>query len=781
MIRNMDFNIAAALLIVLVFGYFITQYDTSTKSGKSFIHILACIFTTSVLNVVCDTLLQVMEPNTFLYVLYSVYLLVTVTCAFILTEYTRVIVNPSGKPGFMDIFNYVLLALYTVVCVVAVNTHIFVSLTDKTVSRGKAYVYIYLLSGYYLVFAFFRMIKYFNTLSKRQTQGVISFVIITFSGALFQFLVFGDQMLIFFIYALSCMILLFAFETPDYQKMIKATNELRINKEALEKSKQRENALYKTVNQLMKTASWVIYFDKDGNMSEAAWSEEIKTLLGYELEEDVDTASLWTDSLHPEDSKSAMDAFMKGMKGEEYRIETRLRCKDCSYHWFLCTGDIVKDSEGNVESYQGVMQNIDDEVYKRELVAERLAAVSELEQSQEDLKKALFNAEEANRAKTTFLSNMSHDIRTPMNAIIGYAQLAKEQINDKDEVMDCLNTIKSSGDHLLSLINDVLDMSRIESGKVKVEDSPCSLDETIKEIEVLTKANVEERHQTYETIIENLSEPYVMCDRLRLNQVLINCVGNAVKYTGEGGNIRVTLSQNESSKSGCKEYVFKIADNGIGMSEEFLKHVFEPFERAKDSTTSSIQGTGLGMAITHNLIQMMGGTITAESELGKGSTFIITLPLTVISKDEYEASKDTITDGVSMEEMISTLAGKKFLVVDDNKINRTIVKRLLGDRGMFVDECESGMKAIEIAEAMNEDSYDMIFMDIKMPVMGGYEATDAIRALNNEKAKSIPIIAMTANAFEEDKKMAQSHGMNGHVTKPFKIDELICFLYEKLN
>lgn len=781
MIRNMDFNIAAALLIVLVFGYFITQYDTSTKSSKSFIHILACIFTTSVLNVVCDTLLQVMEPNTFLYVLYSVYLLVTVTCAFILTEYTRVIVNPSGKPGYLDVINYVLLAVYAVACAISVNTHIFVSLTDKTVSRGKAYVYIYLLSGYYLVFAFFRMVKYFNTLSKRQTQGVITFVIITFSGALLQFLVFGDQMLIFFIYALSCMILLFAFETPDYQKMIKATNELRINKEALEKSKQRENALYKTVNQLMKTASWVIYFDKDGNMSEAVWSEEIKTLLGYELEEDVDTASLWADSLHPEDSKSTMDAFMKGMKGEEYRIETRLRCKDGSYHWFLCTGDIVKDSEGNVESYQGVIQNIDDEVYKRELVAERLAAVSELEQSQEDLKKALFNAEEANRAKTTFLSNMSHDIRTPMNAIIGYAQLAKEQINDKDEVMDCLNTIKSSGDHLLSLINDVLDMSRIESGKVKVEDSPCSLDEVIKEIEVLTKANVEERHQTYETIIENLSEPYVMCDRLRLNQVLINCVGNAVKYTGEGGNIRVTLSQNESSKSGCKEYVFKIADNGIGMSEEFLKHVFEPFERAKDSTTSSIQGTGLGMAITQNLIQMMGGTITAESELGKGSTFIITLPLTVISKDEYEASKDTITDGVSMEEMISALAGKKFLVVDDNKINRTIVKRLLGDRGMFVDECESGMKAIEIAEAMNDDSYDMIFMDIKMPVMGGYEATDAIRALNNEKAKSIPIIAMTANAFEEDKKMAQSHGMNGHVTKPFKIDELICFLYEKLN
>ena len=628
MIRNMDFNIAAAFMLIFVYAHFYTQYDTSTKSSKGFMRLLTCILSTAVLNIVCDFLLTIINPGLVLYTLYSIYLITTVGCAFALTEYTRVSVNADGKLNILDIVNQVIFIGYTIACLLSIHFHYFVELDNKTVSRGKVYIYIYLLSGYYLMFAFFRMVKNFNQLSKRQTRGVLSFVAVTFSGALLQFLVFGDQMLIYFIYALSCLILLFAFETPDYQKMIKARNEL--------------------------------------------------------------------------------------------------------------------------------------------------------EKSQEELRKALLDAEEANRAKTTFLSNMSHDIRTPMNAIIGYVQLAKEQIDDKEEVLDCLGTIKSSGDHLLSLINDVLDMSRIESGKVKVENAPCDLSEVIKEIELLTKANVDERKQTYETVIEELPNPYVMCDRLRLNQVLINCVGNAVKYTPEGGDIKVTLTQNDTGINDTKEYVFKIIDNGIGMSEEFLKHVFEPFERAKDSTASSIQGTGLGMAITQNLVQMMGGTITAESELGKGSTFIVTLPLSIISKEEYDVSKKPDQGDITIEEMLEALKGKHFLVVDDNKINRTIVKRLLGERGMLVDECDSGAKAIEIASTMSENTYDMIFMDIKMPIMDGYEATDAIRGLDNEKAKTIPIIAMTANAFEEDKKMAQSYGMNGHVTKPFKIDELLHFLYEVL-
>ena len=774
MIRNMDFNIAAIMMLIFVFSYFCTQYDISTKSGKNFMRLLGCIFITSALNILCDFLLSVMEPNLFLYILYSVYFAFSVGCAFILTDYSRVSVHSQNSFEKLDKLNHILMLVFVLSCLVSIPFHFYVQLENNIVIRGKAYIAIYLFSAYFLLFACFRMIKNFNVLSKRQANSVISFVIITCVGAVLQFFVFGNQMLIYYIYATSCLILLFAFETPDYQKLVNTTKELEL-------SKQKEEDLSKTIHHLMKTSSWFLDFDKSGKVKEANWSDEIRNLLGYNSEDDINVATLWTESLHPEDKAMALDAFAKGLQGDDYRIEARLRYKDGSYHWFLCTGSLNTDNEGKPASYQGIIQNIDDEIYKRELIEERLKAITDLEKSQSELKEALFAAQEANMAKTTFLSNISHDIRTPMNAIIGFTQLAKERIDDQAEVLDCLDTISSSGNHLLSLINDVLDMSHIESGKVKLQPEPCNLSEMIYDIGLMTKTNVDSREQTYETVIENLTDPYVMCDRLRLNQVLINCVGNAIKYTPEGGHIKVTISQRDTDNAKVKEFIFRIIDNGIGMSEDFLKRVFEPFERVNDSTTSKIQGTGLGMAITQNLVRIMGGTITAESELGKGSTFIVTLPLSLITKDDYVASKEEVYDDVSMEEMTKALSGKKFLVVDDNKINRTVIKRLLGDRGMLIDECDSGTAAIEIVKTLKKDTYDMIFMDIQMPGMSGFEATAAIRTLDNEIAKNIPIIAMTANAFDEDKKMAQEHGMNGHVTKPFRIEELIKFLYEKFN
>lgn len=774
MIRNMDFNIAAIMMLIFVFSYFCTQYDISTKSGKNFMRLLGCIFITSALNILCDFLLSVMKPNLFLYILYSVYFAFSVGCAFILTDYSRVSVHSQNSFEKLDKLNHILMLVFVLSCLVSIPFHFYVQLENNIVIRGKAYIAIYLFSAYFLLFACFRMIKNFNVLSKRQANSVISFVIITCVGAVLQFFVFGNQMLIYYIYATSCLILLFAFETPDYQKLVNTTKELEL-------SKQKEEDLSKTIHHLMKTSSWFLDFDKNGKVKEANWSDEIRNLLGYNSEDDINVATLWTESLHPEDKAMALDAFTKGLQGDDYRVEARLRYKDGSYHWFLCTGSLNTDNERKPVSYQGIIQNIDDEIYKRELIEERLKAITDLEKSQSELKEALFAAQEANMAKTTFLSNISHDIRTPMNAIIGFTQLAKERIDDQAEVLDCLDTISSSGNHLLSLINDVLDMSHIESGKVKLQPEPCNLSEMIYDIGLMTKTNVDSREQTYETVIENLTDPYVMCDRLRLNQVLINCVGNAIKYTPEGGHIKVTISQRDTDNAKVKEFIFRIIDNGIGMSEDFLKRVFEPFERVNDSTTSKIQGTGLGMAITQNLVRIMGGTITAESELGKGSTFIVTLPLSLITKDDYIASKEEVYDGVSMEEMTKALSGKKFLVVDDNKINRTVIKRLLGDRGMLIDECDSGTAAIEIVKTLKKDTYDMIFMDIQMPGMSGFEATAAIRTLDNEIAKNIPIIAMTANAFDEDKKMAQEHGMNGHVTKPFRIEELIKFLYEKFN
>ena len=773
MLRNMDFNIASVLVTTFVFVYFITRYDTKKKSSRCFLSLLLCVFLTSVLSIVFDYLQYSTGSNYLSYIVNALYMLLTVLCTYIFYVYASVTVFPDGRRNVLDYVNFVFLISYIILCVLSIHFHYFISITDDVISRGTAYPVVYLLSAYYLLCAFIRMLIHIKSLMLRQTHSIIFFVVTTSTGAIVQYLFFSERIIIYFAYALACLILLFTFETPDYQKMIKVTNELKRNNEQLNLYKQQADDLSKTVHKLMKTSSWFIYFDKNGEITDSSWSEEFLPLLGYSLDDNVDVANLWTDSLHPEDKDKTLEAFMNGLKGAEYKTEARLRYKDGSYHWFLCTGSLHTDSAGNPESYKGVIQNIDDEIYTRELINERLKAVEDLERSQTELERALFASEEAGRAKTTFLSNMSHDIRTPMNAILGYAQLAKEHISDKDEVLGCINTILSSGDHLLSLINDVLDMSRIESGKVKIENAPVSLLELINGIEVLTKSNVKEKHQTYETIIENLDNPYVLCDRLKLNQILINCVGNAVKYTPDGGHIKLMLTQKDT------EFVFKIIDDGIGMSADLLAHVFEPFVRA--GNTDSIQGTGLGMAITYNLVNMMGGTISAESKLKAGSTFTISLPLQIISKEEYSSFKEAPTDEISVDEMVTTLSGKRFLVVDDNKINRSVVRRLLSDRGMYIDECERGRDAINIISSVKEGTYDAVFMDIIMPEMTGYEATTAIRNLDSAFAKTIPIFAMTANAFEEDIKKANECGMNGHITKPFKIEDLIRFLYHNLS
>lgn len=773
MLRNMDFNIASVLVTTFVFVYFITRYDTKKKSSRCFLSLLLCVFLTSVLSIVFDYLQYSTGSNYLSYIVNAFYMLLTVLCTYIFYVYASVTVFPDGRRHVLDYVNFVFLISYIILCVLSMHFHYFISITDGVISRGAAYPVVYLLSAYYLLCAFIRMLIHIKSLMLRQTHSIIFFVVTTSTGAIVQYLFFSERIIIYFAYALACLILLFTFETPDYQKMIKVTNELKRNNEQLNLYKQQADDLSKTVHKLMKTSSWFIYFDKNGEITDSSWSEEFLPLLGYSLDDNVDVANLWTDSLHPEDKDKTLEAFMNGLKGAEYKTEARLRYKDGSYHWFLCTGSLHTDSAGNPESYKGVIQNIDDEIYTRELINERLKAVEDLERSQTELERALFASEEAGRAKTTFLSNMSHDIRTPMNAILGYAQLAKEHISDKDEVLGCINTILSSGDHLLSLINDVLDMSRIESGKVKIENAPVSLLELINGIEVLTKSNVKEKHQTYETIIENLDNPYVLCDRLKLNQILINCVGNAVKYTPDGGHIKLMLTQKDT------EFVFKIIDDGIGMSADLLAHVFEPFVRS--GNTESIQGTGLGMAITYNLVNMMGGTISAESKLKAGSTFTISLPLQIISKEEYSSFKEAPTDEISVDEMVTTLSGKRFLVVDDNKINRSVVRRLLSDRGMYVDECERGRDAINIISSVKEGTYDAVFMDIIMPEMTGYESTTAIRNLDSAFAKTIPIFAMTANAFEEDIKKANECGMNGHITKPFKIEDLIRFLYHNLS
>ena len=521
---------------------------------------------------------------------------------------------------------------------------------------------------------------------------------------------------------------------------------------------------------------------------------------------------------------------------------------------------------------------------------------------------ALAQAQYANKAKTTFLNNMSHDIRTPMNAIIGFTSLAATHLDNKEQIRNYLGKIMTSGNHLLSLITDVLDMSRIESGKVKIEEKETSLPEIMHDLKTIVQADVKAKQLEFYIDTLDVTNETIVCDKLRLNQVLLNILSNAMKYTKPGGMVSVRVIQKADAPDGYATYEFHIKDTGIGMSPEFLKHVFEPFEREQTSTVSGIQGTGLGLAITKNIVDMMNGTITVESEVGKGSEFTVTFKFR-ITESPVESQRleqlenlralvvdDDVNTCMSVSKMLSIIGmrpdwttlgneavirtqfaleqnepysayivdwimpdmngielvrrirrvvgdstpviiltaydwtdieqeareagvtafcskplflselrnilsapykqqqsadtvvqpelrfdGKKILLVEDNELNQEIAQTILEGAGFIIDTADDGSIAVEKVKKNPVGTYDLILMDVQMPIMNGYEATRAIRALKSKKKANIPIVAMTANAFDEDKKEALDAGMNGYAAKPIEIDKLMKTLEEILK
>lgn len=511
---------------------------------------------------------------------------------------------------------------------------------------------------------------------------------------------------------------------------------------------------------------------------------------------------------------------------------------------------------------------------------------------------ALAAAEHANRAKTTFLNNMSHDIRTPMNAIIGFTALCAKSIDDPEKIAEYLNKIATSSNHLLSLINDILDMSRIESGKVRIEEHEVYLPDVLHDLRTIIQSDV--ANKNLELFIDTLDvkDENVFCDKLRLNQILLNLMSNAVKYTNPGRTVSLRVEQKPCKRSDYAEFVFRVRDTGIGMSKEFLEVVFQPFERMQTATVSGIQGTGLGMSITKNLVEMMGGTIIVSSEVGKGSEFTVTLQFkksatrvvyekipelqgvrilvadddsdtcfsvsrmlieigmrpdwttsgkeavvrakyAIEENDEYgayiidwlmpdmngietvrrirrfigegkpiiiltaydwepieeEAREAGVTSFCSKPLFMSELrealtttrktvtkkqdldsfdfTGKKILLVEDNALNLEIAEEILQEVGFAVDTANDGDIVVEKLKDAKEGQYDLVLMDVQMPRLDGYTATKEIRTLDNPFAANIPIIAMTANAFEEDKRKSFEAGMNGHLSKPIEIPKLM--------
>ena len=402
--------------------------------------------------------------------------------------------------------------------------------------------------------------------------------------------------------------------------------------------------------------------------------------------------------------------------------------------------------------------------YKAEAAAKK--AANDTQELNAKLQIAVENAESANHAKSTFLFNMSHDIRTPMNAIIGYADLASRHSDDPAKLKNYMENIQVCGQNLLMLLNNVLDLARIENDKTEMEYSVSDVDKDFRNCVAMFRNQADSKGQTL-MVTAHLLHPYVYVDIPHLTEVCTNLVSNAVKYTGAGGTIRCNVTQKSGEKEGWCDTVITVADNGIGMSQEFQKHIFEPFERERTSTVSKVEGSGIGMGIVKKLVGLMNGTVAVESKIGVGSKFTVTIPCRIASEDETQAKRETNPSDQKC------LCGTRILLTEDNDLNAEIATELLQEEGCTVDRAKDGVECVDMLEKAANGTYQLILMDIQMPVMNGYDAAKKIRRMDDPQKANIPIIAMTANAFTEDRQAALDAGMNDHIAKPINMNVLV--------
>ncbi len=482
-------------------------------------------------------------------------------------------------------------------------------------------------------------------------------------------------------------------------------------------------------------------------------SDRFLEMLGWTKEEiESEFDNKFMNLIHPDDYKTALNygAACINHDRDGSRIY-RLKGKD-GYRWVI-DATIFVDA-GSESFFQGTLSDITDFV---ETEAKH----------QRELELAIKKSEAANRAKSAFLFNMSHDIRTPMNAIMGFSSMAEKYIDNPEKALECIGKLNIAGEHLLRLINDVLDMARIESGKTELDIKAHHIPSVMQNVMPVFLTEINRKNIDF-SVECDIDDEIAFFDLLRINQIELNLISNAIKYTDNGGKITYSVKQT-ASENGYATYTGTVKDNGIGIGKEFCEHIFDAFEREHSSTVDGIEGTGLGLAITKRLLERMGGTIVCRSEQGKGSEFTYTVTLKIGTEEDLNRDMPLSDEKIDF-------SGKRALLVEDNALNREIVAEVLTSNGFLYEEAENGALAVDMVKNSSKGYYDVILMDIQMPVMDGYEATRRIRALGEKGVADIPIVAMTANAFEEDKRAALDAGMNAHIAKPFKIDELISCL-----
>lgn len=514
------------------------------------------------------------------------------------------------------------------------------------------------------------------------------------------------------------------------------------------------DAVYSSLN----SGSYLCTYAEDGEtLLNIKYSDALRKLYGYTDEEDApNTWDMWLKGAHPDDVKFVEDSYMAALRDRtgntNYDVTYRAVKKDGTLHWYRAVGYTIRREDGSAEFCYGYIMDI-----------------NEQKEASDMLEEALEQARIANTAKTSFLARISHDIRTPMNGIIGLIDINDKHADDIAFMAKNRKKAKVAANHLLSLINDVLQLSKLEDSDIELAETPFNILSLLDDIFTITEMRAKDNGITVKRndAINMRNYPYLYGSPLHIRQIYINLLGNSIKYNKKNGSISCDLSAKRTDE---EHILFKmvIEDTGIGMSQEFQKHLFDPFAREHEDTTGKYEGTGLGLSIVKQLVDKMGGTIQIESKINEGSRFIVEIPFRIASEEEVRRNEEP--------ETVGNIEGKNILLVEDNELNRDISETILTDAGANVTMAVNGEMAVEAFKASEPGKFDMILMDIMMPIMNGYEATRCIRSLERIDAKEIPIIALTANAFTEDVEKAKKAGMNDHLAKPLDIQRMLALI-----
>ena len=514
----------------------------------------------------------------------------------------------------------------------------------------------------------------------------------------------------------------------------------------------REHTAMELIHASLNSGPWSMEFNEAGEMTSCIWSDTFRHMLGYTSEEDFpNVLESWSSLLHEEDKPHVLREYWSTVRDytgvKTYNVNYRLLTRNRGWRWFHAAGRLSRRDDGSPVAFFGLFIDINDQKKLEE----------QFHRQTTELKKALESAQYANRAKTTFLSNMSHDIRTPMNAIIGYTNFALES-KDPNVQREHLRNISVSAKHLLELINQILEFSKIEDRELEIKEELTDLNEFCRRLETIFKVDMETKRLTY-TITLDVQHTSLYMDLTHSLQVLANIISNAIKYSPEGGTVNISCKELPGSAPNTCVLETTVRDTGLGMSREFLSHAFETFSREQTSTVSGIQGAGLGLAIVKNLVDLMQGTIQIESNLGQGTSVTIRLPHRLGAQAANKAADAEEPD-------YGILTGKHILVTDDIDVNALIVSKLLISKGCTVERARDGVECVDMVQNADAGHYDMVLMDIQMPNMDGYTATRMIRGLEDREKAGVLILALTANAFQEDVEKALAAGMHGHIAKP---------------